>query len=261
MFINNLPMKTSTERFSTNNASGSTSQASAISEALELDASALILDEDTCATNFMIRDHRMRMLVSPDKEPITPFLSRVRSIYQEMGVSSILVIGGSGEYFDVADTVIMMDKYVPIDVTGRAKAISSSNPVPTDCVVSDGFLASPLRNRVPIGNCLDPFVRDRIKVKACSKKILMFGTEEIDIAAAEQLVELGQVSSIGNAMIGLRKVFEGKITLKQALQRIDQQINERGLDSLSSMIGGRLARPRLLELAAVLNRYRKLKCL
>ena len=107
-FIDNLPFERSTTSFTTANASGSTSQAASIIEALELDAQVLLMDEDTCAANFMIRDRKMQDLVNKDDEPITPFIDRVRWLYSERGVSSILVLGGVGDYFEVADTVIQM---------------------------------------------------------------------------------------------------------------------------------------------------------
>ncbi|RLN98026.1 hypothetical protein BBJ28_00016316, partial [Nothophytophthora sp. Chile5] len=126
-FIDNLPFKQDTTRFSTADASGSTSQAANIVEALEMDVSTLLIDEDTCATNFMIRDWKMQQLVAKEKEPITPFISKVRALFEQRGVSSVLVIGGAGDYFSVADHVIMMDSYEPRDVTVEAKKIASDH--------------------------------------------------------------------------------------------------------------------------------------
>lgn len=126
-FIDNLPFKQDTTKFSTADASGSTSQAANIVEALEVGATTLLIDEDTCATNFMIRDWKMQQLVAKDKEPITPFISKVRALFEQKGVSSVLVIGGAGDYFSVADHVIMMDSYEPRDVTKEAKAIAKQH--------------------------------------------------------------------------------------------------------------------------------------
>jgi predicted ABC-class ATPase len=123
-FINHLPFQQDTTRFSTADASGSTSQAANILEALEVGATTLLMDEDSCATNFMLRDGKMQQLVAKEKEPITPFLAKVQALYTQHGVSSVLVIGGAGDYFSVADCVIMMDAYVPRDVTAEAKAIA-----------------------------------------------------------------------------------------------------------------------------------------
>ena len=62
-----------------------------------------------------------KKLVVKEKEPITPFIDRVKELYDNFGVSTILIIGGSGDYFDVANHVIMMDEYVPKDVTKKGK--------------------------------------------------------------------------------------------------------------------------------------------
>ena len=89
-FINNLPFGQETTQFSTENASGSTSQAANIMEALECEELLrMLVDEDTAATNFMIRDQRMQQLIAKDKEPITPFIDRVRQLYNEHNVSTI----------------------------------------------------------------------------------------------------------------------------------------------------------------------------
>ncbi len=122
-FISNLPFNLDTQKFSTPNASGSTSQAANIIEALESKSKLLLLDEDTCATNFMIRDKRMQTLIHKEDEPITPFIDRVKELYTSFGVSTILVLGGCGDYLEVADTVIMMKNYKPLDVTLPAKKI------------------------------------------------------------------------------------------------------------------------------------------
>ncbi|MGI6485506.1 MAG: P-loop domain-containing protein [Tepidanaerobacteraceae bacterium] len=127
-FINNLPKGKDTVSFVTENASGSTSQAAGIIEALEIGTDLLLIDEDTSATNFMIRDGRMQRLVQKEMEPITPFIDRVKALYKQKQVSTVLVIGGSGDYFDVADHVIMMEEYVPKDVTEQVKEIIERMP-------------------------------------------------------------------------------------------------------------------------------------
>ena len=113
--IGELPGGRDTRSFSTTNASGSTSQAANIAEALEIGTSLLLVDEDTSATNFMIRDERMRALVS--KEPISPFIDLVRPLRGSLGVSTVVVVGGVGDYLDVADRVILMEDYEPRDAT------------------------------------------------------------------------------------------------------------------------------------------------
>ncbi|MFD1102883.1 P-loop domain-containing protein, partial [Schaalia naturae] len=127
-FIAHLPGGADTTRFSTSNASGSTSQAAAIVEAVELGAPLLLLDEDTSATNLLIRDARMRSLVRAEKEPITPLVDRVGSLAREGRVSTIMVMGGSGDYLDVADRVLMLDTYRCLDVTPRAHEVVAAMP-------------------------------------------------------------------------------------------------------------------------------------
>jgi predicted ABC-class ATPase len=144
-FIDNLPFKQDTTKFTTADASGSTSQAANIIEALEVGAKTLLIDEDTCATNFMIRDWKMQQLVAKDKEPITPFISKVRALFEKHSVSSVLVIGGAGDYFSVADHVIMMDSYEPRDVTADAKAIASQHGEIRQEDVFGGF-----KSRIPL---------------------------------------------------------------------------------------------------------------
>ena len=121
MFINDLPNGKDTKTFSTEDASGSTSQAANVVEAMEAGAAALLIDEDTSATNFMVRDELMQRVIHRDMEPITPFIERMRDLYENQGISTILVAGSSGAYFQVADVVIQMDRYVPKEITALAK--------------------------------------------------------------------------------------------------------------------------------------------
>lgn len=154
-FISNLPFQKDTTAFSTDNASGSTSQAANIVEALEVGSKLLMMDEDTCATNFMIRDERMQKLVPKEKEPITPFIDQVQNLYREHGVSSLLVIGGSGDYFDVADTVIFMDSYLPKVVTQRAHQIAAEDPSQRKKEAPGGF--GKLVLRIPLVDSFNPY--------------------------------------------------------------------------------------------------------
>ena len=74
LFINDLPNKRDTTTFSTLDASGSTSQAAGTVESMEANSRLFLIDEDTSATNFMVRDTFMQQVISREKEPITPFL-------------------------------------------------------------------------------------------------------------------------------------------------------------------------------------------
>ena len=256
-FIANLPFGQDTTEFSTEDASGSTSQAANIIEALEAGAHVLLIDEDTSATNFMIRDHRMQELVSKDKEPITPFIDKVRQLYQDMGVSTILVMGGSGDYFDVAEHVICMVEYKPYDVTEPACAIADKYR--TDRRAEGGRRFGNISERIPLAHSFDPS-KGRREVRISSKGLqsIAFGTHHIDLGAVEQLVDISQTRAIGDAIYYATKYMDGGRTLREVVDAVLMGIMEKGLDLLSPMPVGDYAAFRALELAAAINRLRTL---
>ena len=258
-FINNLPQNKDTRAFSTENASGSTSQAANVAEALEYGTSLLLIDEDTSATNFMIRDGRMQKLVAKEKEPITPFIDRVKELYDNFGVSTVLIVGGSGDYFDVANHVIMMDEYVPKDVTEKAKEIAKLDENKREFSSNDKFQG--ITQRIPLKKSFSQSGK-LDKTKAKGKYSILYGKELIDISGLEQLVDDSQTNCIA-VMIDYfkNKVLDEKLTLSQAADRIYEKIEKEGLDSISSYTGhpGNLALPRKQEFCGAVNRYRKLK--
>jgi len=259
-FISYLPFGQDTRCFSTESASGSTSQAANIVEALEAGAEVLLLDEDTCATNFMIRDARMQMLVSREKEPIVPFLDRVRSLWERLGVSSILVMGGSGDYFDVADTVIMMDAYRAHDVTARAHEVAVQVPSRRQ-PEEPGPMERPAP-RYPLGDSLDPTRGGRVKIAARGTEHIRFGREDIVLDCVEQIVDEGQVRFIGDALYWMaRNCLDGRRTLREALDILVARLEKDGLDAVAppGPPPGDYAWARPLEVAAALNRLRTLR--
>lgn len=258
-FINNLPQGRSTTRFSTDNASGSTSQAANIIEALEAGARLLLVDEDTAATNFMIRDHRMQELIAKNLEPITPFIDKVRQLYTDYGVSTILVMGGSGDYFDVADTVIAMENFLPHDVTQEARAIARKYAA--ERTPEGGEQFGQITPRVPLPDSLDPSRgRRAVKLKVRDVDEMVFGTEDIDLSAVEQIVDESQVRAIALAMVyAKQKYMDGRRPLPEILDRVMKDIQRQGLDILSPFPSGDLAMFRRFELAAALNRLRTLE--
>ena len=188
-FISNLPQGRDTASFSTEDASGSTSQAANIMEALEAGARLLLVDEDTCATNFMSRDARMARLVPVD--PITPFLHTVTSLYTERSVSTILVAGSCGDFFDTADTVICMQEYRCVDMTREAKMICQEMPATRDAAKASGAAKFSDRSRRRIVmSCLNPGGNG--KVKADRDRGIIYGNTEIDLSFVEQLVDSSQ---------------------------------------------------------------------
>ena len=259
-FITNLPSGDDTRSFSTLNASGSTSQAANIVEALEAGAKLLLVDEDTSATNFMIRDERMQELVAKEKEPITPLIDKIRLLYQDLGVSTILVMGGSGDYFDVADTVIMMDSYIPRDVTEEARRIAQKHR--DERRPEGGSHFGAIKPRHPIPQSINPRKHsEKITIKARGMDALQFGYETIDLAKLHQIAEIPQVRSIGDLIWYLaQNQFRNSATLGEALDRLEEEISEKGLRSVLRHIGGDYALPRRYEIAAALNRLRTLKC-
>ena len=258
-FINQLPQDRSTRQFSTTNASGSTSQAANIMEALEAGAQLLLVDEDTAATNFMIRDRRMQQLIAKDKEPITPFIDKVRQLYTDYGVSTILVMGGSGDYFDVADTIIAMENFQPQDVTEKAKAIAQQHS--TERTPEGGEQFGQITPRVPLPESIDPSRGQReVKLKVRDVDEVVFGTEEIDLSAVEQIVEAGQLRAIASAIVYAKgQYINGCRTLPEILNGVMADLESQGLDLLSNLPEGDFVLFRRFELAAALNRLRTLK--
>jgi predicted ABC-class ATPase len=258
-FISNLPLGKDTGEFSTDNASGSTSQAANIIEALEVGAKVLLIDEDTSATNFMIRDQRMQELVSKEKEPITPFIDHVKKLYQEQGVSTVLVMGGSGDYFEVADRVVMMDAYVPKDVTRRVREIAQKYPTLRKPEGRESF--GKVCFRIPLPESFDPQRGKRgVKIDAKGLKTIVYGKTAIDLSRVAQVVDESQTHAIGDLIhYSATHYFNGAVPLAEGLRRAMADVKERGLDILDPYKRGDYACPRLLEVAAAINRMRTLK--
>ena len=266
-FINNLPSGTDTRSFSTTNASGSTSQAANLVEAIEAGARTLLIDEDTSATNFMIRDERMRALIPAEREPITPFVDRVRPLLTRQGVSTVLVAGGSSAFFEVADHVIALDAYVPSEVTTKAHDLvgvtaadldpaAELNRDPGTSSDSPVFAAAP---RVPTAKALRPASKTKT-ARAKGSDRIQFGRDFIDLIAIAQLVDAQQASGVAEALEYLAEIFDGRTSLTHALAEIEDMLDAQGLDGITGHRDhpGHLTRPRGQEIAAALNRYRGL---
>lgn len=255
-FISNLPFGVSTELFSTENASGSTSQAANIVEALEMGARLLLIDEDTSATNFMIRDGLMQMLISKDKEPITPFIDQVANLYKEHGVSTILVMGGSGDYFEVADTVIAMESYRARVVTAQARQIAAGR-CDARAGESGGRFGS-ISGRMPLPAGINSRRGRKEKVSARGRAHLVFGRQTVDLSQVEQLVDASQTQAIGDMVAyGLQKgYFDDEANLAKTVEHIFSDVEAGGLDVVAPFRGCDHALPRPYEVAAMLNRLR-----
>ena len=256
-FINNLPFNQDTTSFSTENASGSTSQAVNIVESIEAGAEILLMDEDTCATNFMSRDSKMQQLVNKEDEPITTYIDKVKQLHLEKNISTILVLGGVGDYFDVSDHVIQMINYQPFDMTDRAHQISADSPIKR-LVESD---AKPIQihERIPLATSIVP-INEHGKFSIYANEIhrLTFGNNVIDLTDVEQLIELSQTKALGYAAEYAKKYMNNKTTLYEVVERVVTDIEEKGLDVISDKISGHFARFRSFELVFAINRLRSL---
>ncbi|SDK48072.1 ABC-ATPase domain-containing protein [Sediminibacillus albus] len=261
-FINDLPHKQDTSRFTTENASGSTSQAANVVEALEAGASTILIDEDTSATNFMIRDQRMQELVVNEKEPITPFIDRVEQMRDQLGVSTILVMGGSGDYFEAADQVIMMDRYQPHNVTERARSIAEKYPFSRNLFNQQEFGDLPVRQF--LNGSLQTNQGKKSKVQAKGLATIIMGRTDIALHYVEQLVDPSQTRMIAEILRHLvqKHWLNKNRSLTELLDAIELQMDEKGLGSFApfpEQHPGDLARPRRFEIAATLNRMRTAK--
>ena len=259
-FISDLPYGRSTTQFCSDDASGSTSQAANIIEALEVGAQVLLIDEDTSATNFMVRDRRMQELIAKAQEPITPFIDRVRQLYEQFGVSSILVIGGVGDYLDVADTVLHMDAFRPYDVTARAQAIATAWPAQARRQPEGQAYWPPLQDRPVQRHSLSPRRGQHQRVRARGVRAIQYGTEEIDISHVEQIVDPSQARYIADCLqYAYHQLANDRLTVRQLVDRLEALQRQQGLEVMQASCSGDRAWARPFEVAAALNRLRTLQ--
>ena len=258
-FISHLPGRDADPaQFTTANASGSTSQAASIMESLELwgqpAQAALLLDEDTCATNLLIRDQRMRALVSSEREPITPLVDRIRALHRERGISTLIVMGGSGDYLDVADQVLIMDSYRLVDATAQARQVCDSQPR-VDTSLPDFPLPAQRLPQSPEAKRRGPS-----RTRALGTQRLVLDRHEVDVADVSGLVDEGQALAVAWALRALlERHFDGRTSLSQALAQVAKRLDDVGLDALGEAHPAFLVRPRLVDVGAAVNRLRSLQ--
>ena len=256
-FISHLPAGRDTASFTTRNASGSTSQAASIIEAVEAGATTLLLDEDTSATNLLIRDSRMRELVAAEREPITPLVDRITALFRRRGVSTVMVMGGSGDYLDVADRVLLMDAYHLRDVTEQARRVVADQPRPLTGLED---FAEP-RQRVP--EPAPPRTRrGPVRTRAQGTSTLVLDREDIDISDVGGVTDPGQAEAIAYALRALlEQRFDGVSPLRECLDDLEALLDDEGLDALTDERErpAFLVRPRMVDVAAAVSRYRKLE--
>lgn len=275
LFINDLPNRKDTRCFSTEDASGSTSQAANVIEGLEAGSRVFLIDEDTSATNFMVRDDLMQKIISRDKEPITPFIERARDLYEKAGISTVMVAGSSGAYFYIADTIIQMDHYKPLDITENTKKYCAgygAEPIrsaPGFAIPAGGRKLS-ARQAKPAAAAAESRGRygrdqrgggrdDRIKTKVFGKDSLQVGKETVDMRFVEQLIDSEQTAALAQM---LRYCVEHQLLerypLTEVVAQLQDKVKKDGLTAMSSLsyraMG--LCLPRSQEIFACLNRYR-----
>ena len=274
MFINDLPNKKDTRCFSTLDASGSTSQAAGIVESMEAGSHLFLLDEDTSATNFMVRDAFMQQVIQREKEPITPFLERAEDLYKKAGISTILVAGSSGAFFHIADTIIQMDNYVPKDITASVKKLCSQYPLPAVSVTdfqiphSHRIMSRPAESSKRLrhnsrGNHSDSGTAkpERLKTRISGTDGFSLGRQEIDLRYTEQLIDAEQTAALGLLLkYAVEHLADGRRTLPEIVQFLWKNLSLHGLSFFTEnqKISCGYATPRIQEIYACLNRYRGL---
>lgn len=258
MFINDLPNGKDTVGFYTEDASGSTSQAANVIEGIEAGTSLFLIDEDTSATNFMIRDELMQRVIHREMEPITPFIERIREMYEEYGISTIIVAGSSGAYFHIADRIIQMERYIPKDITALAKQEAEKFPAissPEQKAKKPDFARCPRPDKAFQGN-------ERIKMKTMGKEAVMINRDTIDLRYVEQITDSEQVTALGYCVRYAQKhLLDGKKNLQQIASELEEVMEKKSLAAIcenSSSIAC-MAMPRRQEIFACFDRYRGLK--
>lgn len=269
-FIKWLPSG-DTRSFFTDRASGSTSQAANIMEAVDCGAKLLLIDEDKSATNFMIRDKMMKELV--EKEPITPFTDRVNELYREQGVSTILVIGGSGEYLQVADKIYMMEDFVIRDVTEKSKKICQKHGVFTEIPAPADWQQSRALHSVGFTSFPEGSGSERLLVSDMG--FIVIGDEQIDVRGLHDIVTSRQLCALG-FMLRELEATEGTaagkieltnpahvIDLKRRVDELYEKVERQGLDAFYTPYFTTMERffdlPRKQELLALISRMRRVR--
>ena len=248
-FIRNLPNGKDTEKFSTLDASGSTSQAANTLEAIEAGSSLLLIDEDTSATNFMIRDELMEQVIAADHEPIVPFIKRVGQLYQEKDISTILVAGSCGAFFHVADQVIQMDRYLPKEITKEAKKVAKAYPL--QMKLSQDHLEEQRQRRIYL-----PKAEDRSKIKVMGTDGFLWNKKQVDLRYLEQITDSEQMLAIAKILEWICRKYGGRnVEMQEVLAEVTTQLEQNGLSFVAGSVVPDMAMPRRLEIAGCINRF------
>lgn len=270
LFINDLPSRKDTHSFSTEDASGSTSQAAGIVEGIEAGGHVFLIDEDTSATNFMVRDAFMQRVIQSDKEPITPFTARARELYDYAGISTILVAGSSGAFFHIADTVIQMDNYNAVDITAKVKELLNEYPLPSDSaapytapkscrIMSRDPQGAPKKRDYRTGALRDN-EPEQLKVKLLSKDSFLIGRQTVDLRCIEQLIDSEQTAALSVLLkYTVEHLIDGRRTVSAIVSELYRIYSEKGLTAFMDgrPLSGGYVMPRIQEIYSCFNRYRR----
>ncbi len=264
LFINHLPNGKNTEKFCTLDASGSTSQAANIVEGIESGSKLFLIDEDTSATNFMVRDELMQKIVAREKEPITPFLERAKDLYEKAGISTILVVGSCGSYFHIADKVIQMDSYKAVDITEETKETIKEYPSPA--IDAPGFRLPSGKREIDLSGSVQKrktyrgngYVEERLKIKRMGKTAFSIGKENLDLRYVEQLVDEEQTQTLAYLLRYAKEHYgDEKNNVKDIVNALEILLRTKGLAGICDKgnVPSGLAMPRVQEIFACFNRY------
>lgn len=257
MFINHLPNGRDTSNFWTEDASGSTSQAANVAEAIKSGVKVLLIDEDTSATNFMVRDDLMAKVIAKEKEPITPFISRARQLYEDQGISTILVAGSSGAYFSIADKILQMDCYQAYDITDKVKAICpASTGLTRDTIIS----IPEKKERLLAIKSLER-KKGQLKTKQYGLDSFSIGKETLELRGLEQLLDYEQTTTLSFLLKHTLEQMEkdkGRRPVEYYESITYSLYEKKGIEGILSTdnLPASFARIRRQDFEACLNRYR-----
>lgn len=262
LFIHDLPNGKDTHCFSTEDASGSTSQAAGVLEGMEAETSCFLIDEDTSATNFLVRDAFMQRVVSGDQEPITPFIARVRDLYEKVGISTILVAGSSGAFFHVADTIIQMDAYRPKDVKMSVEALLPEYPPADLCSNAEPFTLPTEKRMFVMERKIKRHGRgereERIKTKVMGTDGFSIEHNIVDLRCVEQLIDAEQTAALAAILKHIVKKGSICMEMQELVAEINTLLKKKGM---AAFVEGALscgyAYPRKEEIYLMLNRFRR----
>ena len=276
-FVRDLPGGISTKSFTTASASGSTSEAANLMEAMEAGSDAFLIDEDSSAVNFLIRDVRVRKLLGDDREPLIPLTDRIRGI---QGRSFILVAGACGDFLDLADNIIVMASYkaecARINGKNVAAGLADGTAGADGAKIVPGlpaFVEPQCRNFAEYVKPLLPGLRPasaverQVKVKISGDTLLQIGFLVSDTSKAGALVDKQQRFGAGFMLLNLcqnaasNNEETGEESPKPAtiMERINvlcEKIKNVGFRNLPQGLSREMSLPRAIDIACVLYRLR-----